>query len=402
MVIAMTGSVLNRAWCRLTVWGVLTLTIGVAGAQQDVQSVVEAIADPSTSGDELTAMGAQLETFDPPQVVAALVQIVEHGSGSTRSAALSWLAGEPNQTPESIAALKDAAVTGDEWHKTSVLAPLRVNPRYEAEVRDIARAVVDGYLAGEALPPIDPSEAPYRRSSIDLAALSLAFSGDPADRDRLSGLLALRPTDRGVWIALSSFGPLPAADLAIAQAVYTDDARPPALRVAAAVAAARSDPAARAFAIGRIEAGIAATEAVEWPEILSQSLGGDEAAQATSRTISSVYIPQVTMAPFLEAGDAGPLLSSAFGAENLSLAQSAGYAAARRAPGVLISDGPLHFSGDTLTALLGVVATYHPEREAEVRSIAPDLAALDAAIAAFAEEGSWGLPLGLARSSDGM
>ena len=375
--------VTNQPVLRLA--GLIALACSVCGAcaQPDATSAVRAYLDPDTPESERVALDTQLKATERSEIVAALVEVVENETGAVRSEAIAWLASEPGQTPESLSVLSAAAIGGDDRVQHTILGSLRMHLS-EAEMRIIARDLIDHFIAMGTVPPVGTSRA----SSIDLAATALAGSSDPADLARLLGVVALRQSDRGVWLALSSFGPLPQSEQTAAEDLYGEAGQPLLLQVAAAIAASASDPAARTFAVNEIQQAITVvSNAGDWTILVADAYGGDQTAKAILRETRETHAPLITMAPFLGGDEAETLLKSAFSVPNQLFADSAGYAAARRVPDAVIDEAPAHFPDDRLTGLLAIVLVHHPEREAEVTPLAPDAAALNAARAAYAESG---------------
>lgn len=366
--------------------GILALASAVcsACAQPDVSSVVTAMSDPATPAEDLDGLSAQLETFDRSEVVAALTDIVETGSGAVRSEAIAWLASERDQTAASLSALTNAATTGDDHTQRTILARLQ-GSFLETEARAIARDLLDHFIAAGAV----PAAGEGRATSVDMAALALVGSGDPTDQARLLQVLSLDQSSPGLWLAVSDFGALPAGELATAQALYANATNSSRLRVASAIAAGVSDSAAKTFAINEIQASIAAaSNAGDWTTLVTSAYSGDQAAKATLQELRSTHAPLITMAPFLGGEDGEALLKSAFAVSIPIVADSAGYSAARRVPDAVIEEGPARFPADRLTQLLAVVVVHHPDRESQATPLAPDTAALDAARTAYSESGS--------------
>jgi hypothetical protein len=303
-------------------------------------------------------------------------RVVDYGKLSVlepkdRDAAFSTLV---NASDESIAAMSAAALIRDRYPKATelvvprislwsssnqmvVLQAIRFNGD-EQSFLEIPRALMKQSAgAGAAEPKASPGPDP-----LEEAALILTASRDASDRTLLRNALLSRPQSRGLWLAVSTLGELPADEASLAAAAYNNPKLPIEVRVAAAAALAPRDSGAASFAVQEIESFLIRFSARETGEILLQT---DQNGKRELYYLRE-HLALAGTLRFLNTADAEKLTFSFLEAKNEEIRMTMGLLAAVRWPQRLLAAGQGAFTREEYESLMGYVSLLHPDLRSQI------------------------------------
>jgi hypothetical protein len=216
---------------------------------EESKKLVKIILDDNTSEPERSAAYLGLQKGDPNDLKAGLRELLLSASSDvSRRAAMTVLVLDDEDQ-----ALKELIVQRmRDWPdgcRRDILNPQSAG-KNSPRLRFVPRAVLEEAIRRWNLHESDPPGDTF--GSLELAARILAFANDPQDEALFQRAVLARPSSDGLWLALGRRGHLPPEHARLARMVMTDPSQPYLARVAAAGAAAQSDPESARFVLTEI------------------------------------------------------------------------------------------------------------------------------------------------------
>ena len=221
---------------------------------------------------------------------------------------------------------------------------------------------------------VEPPDSPLE--PVGMAAILLAKTGNPADRQMLLDLAQWRPKSWGVWLAIAYAGAMDVAHAKLAYPVYQDTNAPIAARVAAAAALEPFDAQALAFATTQIQSYLTQYADQDMVRFLAQSTldwrhGPNEANRTWHQYQSTFHLLAALIV--LKADAAQQLTFRYLNARDWYTRNLCANEAALRWPDRLMKTGQGSLNDREYGDLLAFIAQRHPEQAgAAAVQITPD------------------------------
>jgi len=210
---------------------------------------------------------------------------------------------------------------------------------------------------------------PARAGLAGAAAVILADSPDPSDRDLVQAAVKVRPDEGGLWLAISKMGIATAADINLAHAVFE---RQRGLdRIAAAGALAPSDSKAKEFVVKELTTFLSGLGQIDAQTLISQfyaessKIGRDRSQFATFYS-HAMALPVLA---FIQIPEAEAITFEFIDSPNQFVRGTLGVIAAKRWPERLMKTA-LTRNSERMDLLVTITA-FHPEMLAQIRSLIP-------------------------------
>jgi len=273
---------------------------------------------------------------------------------------------------ETAGAMAESALTWTDAARNGLLARVYFHPTGPASFGVVARRTLERIAAEPAFPT---TERKARASSADYGALTLTQLQAPGDVALIQSVLLKRAESWGVWLArgfLRPAMPLTPEEIALGTAVVADPATPERVRVAVSVALFGAEVDATRRVTEGIDAGLAEFGAVDAQALAEASIvRRDPRAKEQSKGLAA-FLVLVSDLEFLSDGAfARTAIERCRAAENLAIAETAAYVAARRFPEMLITGGRGRVEEVYFNGLLDLVARTRPEMRAIIEPLHP-------------------------------
>jgi hypothetical protein len=209
---------------------------------------------------------------------------------------------------------------------------------------------------------------------VGIAAILLAKTGNPADRQMLLELTQPQPRSWGVWMAIAYAGGVDSTRAGLASVVYKDTNERIAVRVAAASALETLDSQAGAFAVSKVQSFLTRFGNQSAVQIYYDGSPDKPSDDARQRFFDFRFNFHLLGALLVLKNNAAQQLTFQYlNANNEMIRELCGIVAALRWPDQFVKAGRGSFPDREYDHLLAVVALNHPEQAnaASVR-ITPD------------------------------
>ncbi len=217
--------------------------------------------------------------------------------------------------------------------------------------------------------PKETRNHPARPGVTGNAALLLAGSANPIDRNLIEDALKMRPTESGLWLAISKMGTATPADLELARTVFQKEKGQN--QIAAAAALAPGDPKARDFVVKQIATFLSGIGQIDGQTLVEQAQAEtSQSGRGRSLLISfRMQIGMLATLQYVQIPEAERLVFEFIDSPNQWVRGNLGLIAAQRWPQRLTKTA-LTRSGERFD-LLATAAVLHPEFLPVVRSLVP-------------------------------
>ena len=335
-----------------------------------VVQVLDYAADPKTKPANsffqcLKEAGQVLKTLPASQRKQVFQQVIAGNNNALASSIANWAVIENDMDLAHLIASRIASWSAQD--QSAILGNLAMKRDAWMEVpRQLVQAAVN---AGRVAQPSDSPNEPVGK-----AAIILAKSGTPADREMILNLAQLRPYSWGIWMAIAYVGAMDAPRVASASPVYKDNTAPASVRAAAAAALESFDPQAAAFAVSQARTFLAKFSDQDAGLIISlgsKAKPGDSAYQSEADFVTNIH--QLAVLLVLKDRAAQQLAFQYVNARNQFISRLCYLIAAVRWPQDLMKLGQGTLSAQEYADLLAIMAMYNPDQAAAAAShVTPD------------------------------